>query len=89
MSKRAAKGGWLSTRAKIDLAHVKVYSLHVLQTRVQTLIRRQKKGQMISAEDLQEIRSAMLRLWHDAHEHTPKGVPLSYEEYIEQSKGDR
>jgi hypothetical protein len=86
MPKKEAKGGWLSTRAKMDLAYVRVYSLHLLQKRIQKIIRREKQGHVVSADDLQAIREAMLQLWHDAHEHTPMGTPLSYEQYIEQAR---
>lgn len=73
--------GWLATRARTDEAHVTVYSLHVLQKRIQHVMRRARQGQPISAEDLENVRGAMLVLWHDAHRLTPPGVPLSYEEF--------
>ena len=57
-----------------------VYSLHVLQKRVQTVLRLAKQGVVPSIEDLETIRDAMLQLWHDAHRLTP-GVPPSYEEF--------
>lgn len=81
MAQISGKGGWLSTRARTDLAQVTVYSLHTLQDRTQKLIRSHKQGHVVSAEDLQQIREAMLQLWHDAHKYT-KGVPLSYEDYL-------
>jgi hypothetical protein len=60
---------------------VTVYSLHVLQKRVQAVLRLAKQGIVPSIEDFGTIRDAMLQLWHDAHRLTPEGVPLSYEEF--------
>lgn len=78
--------GWLATRARTDQAHVTVYSLHVLQKRIQNVIRSAKQGRLVSAEDLESVRAAMLGLWHDAHRLTPPGVPLSYEEFLGQPR---
>jgi hypothetical protein len=78
---RRQKDGWLTTRARTDEAHVTVYSLHVLQKRIQQVIRRTKQGQSATVQDLESIRNAMLALWHDAHRLTPPGIPLSYEEF--------
>jgi hypothetical protein len=79
------RAGWLSTRARTDLAHVTVYSLHVLQKRIQGVIRRFKAGHQPTLDEWQGVRESMLALWHDAHRHTPRGVPLSYEDYQEQT----
>jgi hypothetical protein len=83
------RAGWLSTRARTDLAHVTVYALHVLQTRIQNVIRRSKKGHPPTLEELEGVRQSMLDLWHDAHRHTPPGVPLSNEQYQQQTRRPR
>ena len=80
-ARRRTSAGWLATRARTDQAHVTVYSLHVLQKRVQNVIRSAKRGTAPSIKDLETIRKAVLRLWHDAHQLTPPGVPLGYEEF--------
>jgi len=81
-----ASSGWLSTRARTDLAYVRVYSLHVLQKRIQGLVRRVRQGDQLKIEQLETVRQAMLTLWHDAHQYTPSGVPLSYEQFEMQKK---
>lgn len=80
-----AAPGWLSTRARTDLAHVTVYSLHTIQKRTQAIVRRHRSGQPLSDSVVEALREAMLDLWHDAHRYTPKGVPLSYEEAQEKT----
>ena len=77
--KRKAGGGWLSGRARTDLARVTVYSLHVMQKRTQDLVRHYKTGEPIPERQVTALHDSMLELWHDAKEHTPEGVPLSYE----------
>ena len=72
--------GWLSTRARTDLARVTVYSLHALQKRTQAIVRHHRSGQPLSESAVEALRAAMLGLWDDAHRYTPKDVPLSYEE---------
>lgn len=82
--------GWLSTRARTDLASVTVYALHVLQERIQKVIRRRNQGHEVSADNLQSIREAVLALWRDAKRHTRNGVPLRYEDHVElEKKGAR
>jgi hypothetical protein len=83
------RAGWLSTPARTDLAHVTVYALHVLKTRVQTVIRRSKQGHPPTLDELEGVRQSMLDLWHDAHRRTPPGAPLSNEQYQEQMERSR
>lgn len=78
--RRPKAPGWLSTRARTDLARVTVYSLHALQKRTQAIVRHHRSGQPLSESAVEALRAAMLGLWDDAHRYTPKEVPLSYEE---------